>query len=162
MSDLRYHLRRTIILPNGWWFMPASPVPADPGWDEDLAWLDRDPMTAEEREASLDRLCEQDEPPGEEDYEDFAPLTAEELAEIREAAADELLAVKAATTGRRGPGQPGSARVFPGESSSPAAAFGPGMALDLVPGCAGLAVAADAAAGDAAAGDEAGFAGVSE
>ena len=28
--------------------------------------------------------------------------------------------------GRRGPGQPGSARVFPGESSSPAAAFGPG------------------------------------
>jgi len=109
--------------------MPASPVPADPGWDEDLAWLDRDPMTAEEREASLDRLCEQDEPPGEEDYEDFAPLTAEELAEIREAAADELLAVKAATTGRRGPGQPGSARVFPGESSGPAAAL-----LQRVPG----------------------------
>ncbi len=42
-----------------------------------------------------------------------------ELAEIREAAADELLAVEAATTGRRGPGQPGSARVFPGQSSSP-------------------------------------------
>ena len=58
--------------------------------------------------------------------------------------------------GRRGPGQPGSARVFPGQSSSPAAAFGPGMALDVLPGCAQLAVAADAAAGD----DE--FAGVSE
>ena len=41
--------------------MPASPAPADPGRDDDLAWLDRDPMTAQEREASLDRLCEQDE-----------------------------------------------------------------------------------------------------
>ena len=86
-----------------------------------------------------------------------SPFTAEELAEIDEAAADELLAVKAATTGRRGPGQPGSARVFPGESSSPAAAFGPGMALDVLPGCASLAVAADAAAGE-----DGRFAGVSE
>src|SRR5437588_1950725 len=141
------------------WFMPASPVPADPGWDEDLTWLDRDPMTAAERAASLDRLCERDEGYREEDSGDFAPLTAEELAEIREAAADELLAVKAATPGRRGPGQPGSAGVLPGESASPAAGFGPGMALDVLPGCAGLAAAADAA--DAAAGDG-GFAGVSE
>ena len=110
--------------------MPASPAPADPGRDDDLAWLDRDPMTAAEREASLDRLCEQDEGhlQDEDEYGDVEPFTAEELAEIREAAADELLAVEAATTGRRGPGQPGSARVFPGESSSPAAAFGPGMA----------------------------------
>ena len=82
--------------------------------------------------------------------------TAEELAEIGEAAADELLAVEAASTGRRGPGQPGSARVFPGESSSPAAAFGPGMVFDVLPGCAQLAVAADAAAED----DR--FAGISE
>jgi uncharacterized protein DUF222 len=139
--------------------MPASPAPADPGRDDDLAWLDRDPMTAAELEASLDRLCEQDEghPEDEADqYGDFIPLTPEELAEIRQAAADELLAVKAATTGRRGPGQPGSARVFPGESSSPAAAFGPGMVFDLLPGCAQLAVAADAASEDD------GFAGVSE
>ena len=91
-----------------------------------------------------------------EEYEDREPLTAEELAEIGEAAADVLLAVEAAASGRRGPGQPGSARVFPGESSSPAAAFGPGMVLDVLPGCAQLAVAADAAAGD----DR--FAGVSE
>ena len=132
--------------------MPPEPVPADPGWDEDLAWLDRDP----ERETWLDRAREHDEPPELEEFEDYAPLTGEELAEIREAAADELLAVEAATTGRRGPGQRGSARVFPGESASPAAAFGPGMAFDVLPGCAQLAVAADAAAGDD------GFAGVSE
>ena len=106
--------------------MPASPVPADPGWDEDLTWLDRDPMTAAERAASLDRLCERDEGYREEDSGDFAPLTAEELAEIREAAADELLAVKAATTGRRGPGQPGG-RVRPGDGAGRAAGLrGPG------------------------------------
>jgi len=132
--------------------MPPSPAPAGPGWDEDLAWLDRDP----EREVWLARARQHDDPPGEDEgYGDFEPFTAEELAEIREAAADELLAAKAATTGRRGPGQPGSARVFPGESSSRAAGFGPGMPLDVLPGCAGLAVAADAA-GDS------GFDGVSE
>jgi Domain of unknown function (DUF222) len=136
------------------WFMPPEPVPAAPGRDDDLARLDRDP----EREVWLDRVCEQDEAPGEdEEYEEYAPLTAEELAEIEEAAADELLVVKAATTGRRGPGQPGSARIFPGESSSRAAAFGPGMILDVLPGCASLAAAADAAAGE----DDQ-FAGVSE
>ena len=136
--------------------MPLSPVPADPWWDDDPAWSRPDPMSAAELEASLDWTCEHSEPPGDEEYEDFEPLTAEELAGIREAAADELLAVEAASTGRRGPGQPGSARVLPGQSSSPAAAFGPGMALDVLPGCAELAVAADAAA------DDDRFAGVSE
>ncbi|MGH3162917.1 MAG: hypothetical protein ACRDOC_13625, partial [Streptosporangiaceae bacterium] len=114
-------------------------------------------MTAAELEAGLDRVCEQDEGYCEAEYEDFEPFTPGELAEIREAAADELLAVEAATTGRRGPGQPGSARVFPGQSSSRAAAFGPGMVFDVLPGCAQLAVAADAAAGE-----DGGFAGVSE
>jgi len=129
-------------------------------WDEDPAWTRPDPMTAAELEADLDRVCEHREPPGPdefEDFEDFEPFTPEELAEIREAAADELLAVEAATTGRRGPGQPGSARVFPSQSSSPAAGFGPGMPLDVLPGCAGLAVAADVAAGE-----DGRFAGVSE
>jgi hypothetical protein len=128
--------------------MPPEPAPADPGWDDDLAWLDRDPATAEERAAWLDRVCEADDPPEPEEYEDFDPLTPEELAEVRQAASDDLLAVKAATTGRRGPGQPGSARVFPGESSSPAAGFGPGMVLDVLPGGPQLAVATDAAAGE--------------
>jgi hypothetical protein len=131
--------------------MPLPPVPADPG-PVDLAWLDRDP----ERETWLDRAREHDEPPEPEEYEDFPDLTPDELEEIRHAAADELLAVEAATTGRRGPGQPGSARILPGRSHSPAAAFAPGMALDVLPGCAQLAVAADAA------GDEDRFGGVPE
>jgi len=135
--------------------MSSEPVPADPGRDEDPAWLDRDPMTAEEREAWLDRLCAQDDPSDQPqeywDPESGAPppgqdeLTAEELAGIGEAAADEMLALDAASTGRRGPGQAGSARVFPGESDSRAAGFGVGMAWDVMPGCAQLAVAADAA-----------------
>jgi len=67
--------------------MLPSPVPAGPGWDEDLTWLDRDPVTAAEFEASLDRMCELDEGPGEDEDEDCnAPFTAEELAAIAELA----------------------------------------------------------------------------
>jgi hypothetical protein len=134
-----------IFIPNGWWYMPPEPVPADPGWDDDPAWLDRDPVTEEEREAWLDWLCEHDDDPFDAPQEYWDPesctppgqdeLTAGELAGMWEAA-DELLAVEAATTGRRGPG--------------------PGMALDLEPGGPGLAVGADAA------GDDGGFAGVPE
>ena len=132
--------------------MLPSPVPADPGWDEDLAWLDRDP---EREDLAGPGPRARRAPRRGRGVRVLRALHPEELAEIEEAAADELLAVKAATTGRRGPGQPGSARTFPGESSSRAAAFGPGMPLDVLPGCAGLAVAAEAAAED-------GFAGVSE
>jgi hypothetical protein len=146
------------------WFMPAQPVPADPGWDDDLAWLDRDPVTAAEREAWLDRLAGLDDPPDPEEYwdPDGPPppgedrLTPDEAAGIQAAAADEMLAAEAADAGRRGPGHPGSARIFPGESASPAAGFGPGMALDVLPACPQLAAAADAA------GEDDGFAGVSD
>src|ERR1700742_4858017 len=138
------------------WSMPSVPAPADPGRDEDPAWPDRDPMTAAEREAWLDRLCAQDDDPSDApqeygDPESCVPppgqdeLTAEELAGVAAAAADEMLALDAAGTGRRGPGQAGSARTFPGESASRAAGFGTGMAWDVTPGCAQLAVAADAA-----------------
>jgi len=113
-------------------------------------------MTAAEREAWLDRLCAQDDDPADAPQEYWDPessvpppgqdeLTAEELAGIRAAAGDEMLGLGAASTGRRGPGQAGSARVFPGESASRAAGFGAGMAWDVMPGCAQLAVAADAA-----------------
>src|SRR5712691_3893124 len=153
--------------------MPAEPIPADPGWDGDPAWSRPDPVSAEDREAWLDHLVAQDDPFGSEEWpdpEDCVPLpgedvlTAEELAEIREAAgaaaAEEAgAAAEAARLGgtlgaiaamavRRGPGQPGSARVPAGESSSRAAAFGTGMALDVMSACPGLALAADAAAGD--------------
>ena len=139
--------------------MPPSPVPADPGRDEDLAWLDRDPVTAAECEASWTGSASRTRATARTrtSTRTSSRFTAGELAEIREAAADELLAVKAATTGRRGPGQPGSARVFPGESSSPAAGVRARDALDVLPGCAQLAVAADAAAGE-----DGRFAGVSE
>ena len=51
--------------------MLPEPVSADPGWDEDLAWLDRDP----ERETWLARAREHDDPPEPEEYEDYAPFT---------------------------------------------------------------------------------------
>ena len=126
-----------------------------------------DPMTEEERQAWLDAL---DEPFDPEEYPDpdgppppgEDELTAEEIAEIREATEAEAraavngarsgttgaLAAIAALGGRRGPGQPGSAQVFPGESASRAAAFGSGLALDAMPGGPDLAMLADAAAGD--------------
>jgi len=129
-----------------------------------------DPMTEEEREAWLDALAGEDEPFDPEEYPDpdgppppgEDALTPGEIAGIREATEAEAreaaqaarsgvtgaLAAIAARAGRRGPGQPGSARRFPGESSSRAAAFGTGLVLDVMPGCADLAMLADAAAGD--------------
>jgi uncharacterized protein DUF222 len=63
--------------------------------------------------------------------------------------ADALLAQAAAAAARRrGPGQPGSARLLAGESSSRAAAFGTGMCLDVMPACPDLAQLADYAAGE--------------
>ena len=42
------------------WLMPAEPAPADPGWDEDPARVDGGPVSAEDGEAWLDRVCERD------------------------------------------------------------------------------------------------------
>ena len=144
----------------------SDPVEYEPsGWEPTVTRPD--PMTEEEREAWLDDLAEPFDPEEYPDPEAPPPpgedeLTAEEIAGITEATEAEAraaaaaarsgttgaLAALAARAGRRGPGQPGSARVFPGESSSPAAAFGSGLVLDVMPGCAGLALHADAAAGD--------------
>src|SRR6516165_2399651 len=125
----------------------ASSAPGPSEWDEDPAWSHPDPMTAEEREAWLDHLAETDEPPEPDEEECWEPLTAGELAEIREFAEADAR-VWAGVAGRRGPGQPGSARIYPGESCSPAATFGSGMTLDVMPACVGLALSADAAAGE--------------
>ena len=84
-------------MPNGWWYMTPEPVSAVPGWDDDPAWSRPDPITAADREAWLDWLCEQDDDPfdapGEYwDPEASAPppgadeLLEDELAGIREAA----------------------------------------------------------------------------
>ena len=147
--------------------MSPEPVPADPGRDDDPARgaLAPDPVSAAEREAWLDHLVALDDPCEPEEWpdpQDCVPLpgedalTAEELAEIAEAVRDQAaaeagtvaemarlggsLGMIAAAAVRRGPGQPGSARVPAGESCSRAAAFGPGMALDVMPGGPGLAV----------------------
>ena len=45
-----------------------------------------------------------------------------------------LAAADARTRGRRGPGQPGSARRVPGWSDSSAGGFGAGQPLDIAPG----------------------------
>jgi hypothetical protein len=143
----------------------------DPGRDDDPAWRAPapDPMSAEEWEAWLDHLTEEDEPFDPEEFPDPEgppppgedELTAGEIAGIRDVTEAQAqgaanaarsgttgaLAAIAASGGRRGPGQPGSARVFPGESASRAAAFGPGLVLDVMPGCPDLAMLADQAAG---------------
>src|SRR5271165_1309216 len=147
-----------------------APPPGDPvgdGWEPVITRPD--PMSEEEREAWLDALAGQDEPfdpeeypdpdgpppPGEDELspEEIAGIGAATEAEARAAAngarsgTTGALAAIAAIDGRRGPGQPGSARIFPGESASRAAAFGTGLALDVMPGCADLAMLAGAAAG---------------
>ena len=53
--------------------MPSVPAPADPGRDGDPAWPGRDPMTAAEREAWLDRLCAQDDDPSDAPQEYWDP-----------------------------------------------------------------------------------------
>jgi hypothetical protein len=156
--------------------MDKGPVPADPGRDEPrLDWepvITRpDPMSAEEWQAQLECEPAEDTDPqaysDEEDHlsPDEVDLTEAELAEIAEAAAlaapataDEadpagvarVLAAQAvaASARRRGPGQPGSARLLARESASAAAAFGTGLCLDVMPACPDLALLADRAAGD--------------
>jgi hypothetical protein len=148
---------------------PGGPVPCEPS-DWEPVVTRPDPMTEEEREAWLDAVAGQDEPfDPEEWYDPEGPpppgedqLTPEEIAGISEVIEDqarvaavaarlratEALAAIAASAGRRGPSQPGSARRFPGESASRAAAFGTGLALDVMPGCPDLAALAAQAAGE--------------
>jgi len=130
--------------PERTWFMPPEPVPADPGRDEDPARYAAEP----------------DEPWWEdEEWEDYD--YDEAVAESREAAEDQAradataarlgttaaLAAVAASLGRRGPGQPGSAEIVPGEYPGPAAQFATGMLMDVMPGGPELARFADEAVG---------------
>jgi hypothetical protein len=130
-------------------------------------------MTDAEWQATCDRLAGLEPPPdlglgwdgepgddGDPGGEGF--LTAELVAEARAASRQQAAAAAraarlgtsgalgaiGAALGRRGPGQPGSARAFPGEHPGPAGAFASGLAADTAPGCAVLAALADRAAGD--------------
>jgi hypothetical protein len=145
-------------------------VPAVPA--ESAEWVPvvtrTDWMTGEDLRASLDAVTDEDEPrwleEGDPDPLDDGPPGEYDLREIgaqcrqvsgdqaRAAAAARLgltgaMAAVAALNGRRGPGQPGSAEVFPGEYRGRAAQFASGMLFDVMPGRPELAGFADAAAG---------------
>jgi hypothetical protein len=124
------------------------PAPGLAGWvplpASSLDWLDD-----AGRAASL-AAREPEEEPADPDLEDGPPDwegLAAVIAEAREITAAEArdagyaarmvagggFGLTAAAPGHRGPGQPGSAKSFPGEHPSPAAAFGSGLALDTAP-----------------------------
>ena len=126
-------------------------------------------MTGEDLRASLDAVAAEDEPwwleEGGPDPQDDDPPGEYDLREIdaqcRQISEDQAraaanaarlgltgaMAAVAALNGRRGPGQPGSAEVFPGEYPGRAAQFASGMLFDVMPGRPELAGFADAAAG---------------
>ncbi len=126
-----------------------------------------DPMTEEEQQALLDAITDDDAPwwleEGDPDPDDDPPPEDYDLAEItaqcRQVSEDEgRAAANAARLGatgalaaiaaaRRGPGQPGSARRFPGEYPGRAAQFATGMLMDTMPGRPELAGFAGEAAG---------------
>ena len=115
--------------------MPPSPVPADPGWDEDLAWLDRDPMTAAEFEASLDRLCEQDE--GSRRGRGAGTSSPSRPGSWPRSARRPPMSCsppRRPPPGGGGRGSPAPRGPSPASRASPAAAFGPGMAAGRAAG----------------------------
>jgi hypothetical protein len=156
---------------------PGGPGGAVSAWEPVITRPDPMPAEEWQAQLDCEPAEETDpeEYPDEEDYlnPDALDLTDAELAEIAEAnrfaapgagqaagaegatagtdpagVADALMAQAAAASARRrGPEQPGSARLRAGESSSRAAAFGTGQCLDVMPACPDLALLADRAAG---------------
>ena len=128
--------------------MPPEPVPADPGRDKTPARYVPEPEGP---------WWEDDEAEDPSEGYTFAQVLAEcrEIAEDRaradanaaRAGATAALGAVAALAGRRGPGQPGSAEIFPGEYPGRAAQFASGMLMDTMPGGPELARFADEAAG---------------
>jgi Domain of unknown function (DUF222) len=128
--------------------MPPEPVPADPGRDKTPARSVAEPEGP---------WWEDDEAEDPSEGYAFAQVLAEcrEIAEDRARAdanaaradATAALGAVAALAGRRGPGQPGSAEIFPGEYPGRAAQFASGMLMDTMPGGPELARFADEAAG---------------
>ena len=125
----------------GWARLPATNV----DWMDDAEWAARAASDVDEDEPADPEL--EDGPP---DWEgmDAAIAEAREItaAEARDAeyaarmVFDGGFGAVGAAPGRRGPGQPGSSRSFPGEHASPAAAFGSGHGVGrgaAEPGAAG-------------------------
>jgi hypothetical protein len=118
--------------------VPSAPASPGPGPDED-------PRLDEDEPPSPDEEYDDPEHPAMPWDLDVAAIWAETDELTAEDAADaenlakrgllaELAAVDARTRGRRGPGQPGSARRVPGWSDSSAGGFGAGQSLDVAPG----------------------------
>ncbi len=127
------------------------PAPAS-DWLDDVGWAAIAAAGEDEEELADPDL---EDPPLDWDELDAVIAEAREIsaAEARDSAHaarmvfDGGFGAVGAAPGRRGPGQPGSAKSFPGEHASPAAGFGCGHALDTAPGCTALAEFADAVAG---------------
>ncbi len=124
-------------------------------------------MTQEDWQAWCDAEAGQEEPPDPDEEEpdpdglpgaweydldaivaDCRRITAEQAAACARAARLGQSGGQPVGLGRRGPGQPGSARRAAGEYLSRAAGFAAGMLLDTMPGCNALAGFAAEAAGD--------------
>jgi hypothetical protein len=144
-------------------YMPQRPVSPGPGRDGDpgraeedwLAWCEAlvasgQPLGPDDEE--LDEELDEEAPPWDADLDaiiaECRQVTAEEAECAARAIRRGLPGGTPVSDGRRGPGQPGSARRRPGEFASRAAGFGAGMALDVMPGCGALAGFAAEAAGD--------------
>ena len=125
-----------------WQLMPQSP-----DWPE---WMDQDAHADDEYPGDADEYQDPDNapPPGLDDNQLSALI-----AEAREITAEQaraaegwarlghtavLAAVGAVSAGRRGPGMPGSAEIFPVEYAGPAGGFASGQPLDVAPGSATL------------------------
>jgi hypothetical protein len=131
-----------------WQLVPCSPD-----------WLDDEAYAHDEYPGDLEEYEDPDNaPPRGLDDRELAILlararevsAADARAEAMRAALGHtavVAAVESVAAGRRGPGMPGSAEAFPGESPSPAAGFATGMPLDVAPGCATLASFLEGAAG---------------
>ncbi len=135
--------------------MAASPAYGSSGWDGDPAWELGEPVPTPDWMSEEDWLARcaasADEEPGEfEDDDCWFPGDADAvIAEAEHVAADEaaaaehiaslgqtaaMAAATSAEVGRRGPGQPGSARLLPGVGAGPGGGFGTGQVLDVAPG----------------------------
>jgi hypothetical protein len=141
----------------GWRLVPSSGEDwlTEDDWDEWAA-----ATAAEEEPPDLGEDPDPDDPedparPGDVDIETIEAECRQLAAEQAQTAAaaarvgtTAALAACAASLGRRGPDQPGSAHRFPGTYTGPAGGFATGQPLDTAPGGSVLLAQAEYAAGD--------------